>query len=63
MAQMNEELLETKYSGNVFARLFAYVRPHIKTMLLALVLVLTVTGIDLIKPVLIGNAIDKYIEG
>jgi len=63
MAQMNEELLETKYNGNAFARLFAYVRPHIKTMLLALVLVLTVTGIDLIKPVLIGNAIDRYIEG
>ncbi len=63
MAQMNEELLETKYSGNVFARLFAYVKPHIKTMILALVLVLTVTGIDLVKPVLIGNAIDDYIEG
>ncbi len=63
MAQMNEELLETKYEGNVFARLFAYVKPHMKTMLLALFLVLTVTGIDLIKPVLIGNAIDKYIEG
>ena len=63
MAQMNEELLETKYSGNVFARLFAYVKPHIKTMILALVLVLIVTGIDLVKPVLIGNAIDDYIEG
>ncbi|MBQ4426067.1 MAG: ABC transporter ATP-binding protein [Lachnospiraceae bacterium] len=32
-------------------------------MILALILVLTVTGIDLVKPVLIGNAIDKYIEG
>ena len=63
MAQMNEEVLETKYNGNVFARLFAYVTPHLKTMLLALALVLTVTGIDLLKPVLIGNAIDGYIEG
>ena len=63
MAQMNEELLETKYEGNAFARLFAYVKPHIKTMLLALLLVLIVTGIDLVKPVLIGSAIDDYIEG
>ncbi len=63
MAQLNEEALETKYNGNVFARLFAYVKPHIKTMLLALFLVLTVTGIDLIKPVLIGKAIDDHIEG
>ena len=63
MAQLNEEALETKYNGNVFARLFAYVGPHLKTMLLALFLVLTVTGIDLVKPVLIGKAIDGYIEG
>ena len=63
MAQLNEEALETKYNGNVFARLFAYVKPHIRTMLLALFLVLTVTGIDLLKPALIGKAIDDHIEG
>ena len=63
MAQMHEELLETKYEGNAFARLLTYVRPHIKAMVLALVLVLLVTGINLVKPVLIGNAIDKYIKG
>ena len=62
MAQMYEEALETKYEGNVFARLFAYVKPHIRTMLLALFLVLTVTGIDLVKPILIGEAIDEHIE-
>ena len=28
MAQMNEEQLETRYEGNVFARLFAYILPH-----------------------------------
>ena len=63
MAQMHEEALETKYEGNVFTRLLAYVKPHVKTMVLALILVLTVTGINLVKPVLIGTAIDKYIEG
>ena len=63
MAQMHEELLETKYEGNVFTRLLAYVKPHVGTMVLALALLLMVTGINLIKPILIGNAIDKYIEG
>ena len=63
MAQMHEELLETKYEGNVFTRLLAYVKPHVGTMILALILLLMVTGINLIKPILIGNAIDKYIEG
>ena len=63
MAQMHEELLETKYEGNVFTRLLTYVEPHIGTMVLALILLLMVTGINLIKPILIGNAIDEYIEG
>ena len=63
MAQMHEELLETKYEGNAFTRLLAYVKPHIGTMVLALILLLMVTGINLIKPILIGNAIDKYING
>ena len=63
MAQMHEELLETKYEGNAFTRLLAYVKPHIGTMVLALALLLMVTGINLIKPILIGNAIDDHIEG
>ena len=63
MAKLNEEVLETRYDGNVFGRLFSYVKPHTKVMLLALVLVLAVTGIDLVRPVLIGDAIDTYIEG
>ena len=63
MAKLNEEVLETRYEGNVFGRLFSYVKPHTKVMLLALVLVLAVTGIDLVRPVLIGDAIDTYIEG
>ncbi|MBE7008519.1 MAG: ABC transporter ATP-binding protein [Ruminococcaceae bacterium] len=62
MAQMNEELLETKYDGNVFGRLFAYVKPHAATIALCLVLVLVVTALNLYRPILIGDAIDNYIE-
>ena len=62
MAQMNEELLETKYNGNVFARLFAYVKPHAGTLVLCLALVMVVTAFNLYRPILIGDAIDNYIE-
>lgn len=62
MAQMSEELLETKYDGSVFARLFAYVKPHAATVALCLVLVLAGTAFDLYRPILIGEAIDRYIE-
>jgi len=62
MAQMNEELLETKYNGNVFKRLFAYVRPHAPTVAVCLVLVLIVTALELYRPILIGGAIDNYIK-
>ncbi len=62
MAQMNEELLETKYDGNVFARLFAYVKPHRGTIAVCLLLVLAVTALNLYRPILIGDAIDNYIE-
>jgi len=52
-----------KYEGSVFRRLLAYVRPHWKTVAAALILVLVVTVLDLLRPILIGDAIDSYIEG
>ena len=62
MAQMNHE---TEASGGkgVFLRIVSYVRPYIRTMLLCLVLVLAVTALNLYRPILIGRAIDVYIEG
>lgn len=55
--------MEYHYEGNVFTRLFAYLKPYKLQMTLALVLVLLVTAFDLAKPMLIGQAIDLYIEG
>ena len=62
MATLKEEALETKYDGNVFARLFAYVKPHAGTVAFCLVLVLAVTALNLYRPILIGDAIDRYIK-
>lgn len=63
MGKIAEEKVESEYSGHVFKRLFAYMKPYAKEMVISLVLVLLITGFELIKPVLIGDAIDQYIEG
>lgn len=63
MAKIEEEVLETAYEGNVFSRLFSYMKPHIKVILLCFALILVITGLDLVRPMLIARAIDTYIEG
>ena len=60
---MQEEVLETAYHGNVFKRLFGYMKPHLRVAALCLVLVLLSTAFNLYRPILIGDAIDDYIEG
>lgn len=63
MAEIVEEKVETEYSGSIMKRLFSYLKPYTKQMIFSLVLVLIITGLELVRPVLIGNAIDMYIEG
>lgn len=62
MAEMIEEKNESKVSGHLISRLFAYMIPYKKQMVLSLILVLCITGFELLRPVLIGEAIDTYIE-
>lgn len=54
---------EIQYNGSVFKRLFSYLRPYVREMIVSLLLVLAITGFELLRPILIGNAIDVYIEG
>ena len=60
---MQEEVLETAYHGSVMKRLFVYMKPHLRVGALCLVLVLLSTAFNLYRPILIGDAIDDYIEG
>lgn len=48
---------------SVFLRLMGYLRPHLGTLLLALGLVLVVTASDLLRPIIIGNAMDVITGG
>lgn len=44
-------------------RLLSYLKPHKWVMTLATVLVLFIIAVDLYRPIIIGNAIDQYING
>ncbi len=63
MAKIMNEKNEAIYSGSIVKRLLTYVKPYIKQMVLSVVLVLLITVFELSKPILIGDAIDIYIEG
>ncbi len=44
-------------------RLLAYLKPHKKVMTIATLLVLFIIVVELYRPIIIGNAIDNYING
>lgn len=47
----------------VFRRLLGYLRPHVGTLLLALLLVMVTTVSDLLRPIIIGTAMDEITAG
>ncbi|MBR6966608.1 MAG: ABC transporter ATP-binding protein [Clostridia bacterium] len=44
-------------------RLIGYLKPHRRIFITCLVLVLALTALELVKPIIVGNAIDRYITG
>lgn len=58
-----KESNDIRYEGNAFLRMMSYMKPYWKTVLFCFALVLIVTGLELYRPMLIANAIDKYITG
>lgn len=62
MARIVNENQDVHYNGNLFLRLLSYMKPHLKQLFLCALLILLITGIDLERPILIGDAIDLYIE-
>ena len=43
-------------------RLLTYLKPHIWTMTCATLLVLLIIAVELYRPIIIGDAIDQYIN-
>ena len=60
MNNLTEDKLESSYKGNALLRLLSYMKPYLGWFLLCLALVLALTGFDLYRPILIGDAIDLF---
>ncbi len=46
---------------NLFSRMFGYAKPYMSTFYMALFLTLILAGLAVARPILIGDAIDKYV--
>ena len=60
MNSMTDDKLESNYKGNALLHLLSYMKPYAGWVMLCLVLVLALTGFDLYRPTLIGDAIDNF---
>ena len=60
MSVLTEDSLESNYKGNALLHLLSYMKPYVGWVFLSLVLVLALTGIDLYRPMLIGDAVDTF---
>lgn len=65
---MSKELYEDKvadkqYDSKLMNRLLRYAKPYWKYLLLAMIMMLFVTGLELLRPYLLKVAIDDYITG
>lgn len=62
MANRREIDYEKSIGGSVLKRLLRYAKPYWHWMAFAFLLVLCITGLELLRPILVGYAIDEYIE-
>ncbi len=60
---VHEGIADVHYEGSAMKRLLAYLKPHRKTLAICVTLVIALTVLDLYRPILIGDAIDRYITG
>lgn len=63
MAKIEKEQVVTSYHGKLYSRLFGYMKPYMGSFVLAVILVLAVTALNLYRPMLMSRVIDDYIEG
>lgn len=60
MSSFTDDQIESSYKGSAMMRLLSYMRPYLGWFSLCLALVLALTGFDLYRPMLIGDAIDLF---
>ena len=60
---MEYEIEKKNFDIKIILRLSKYIKPFILQFILAFILLLSLTGLQIIKPLIIGNAIDNFING
>lgn len=60
MSSLTDDKIEANYKGNALLHLLSYMKPYAGWVFLSLLLVLALTGFDLYRPILIGDAIDLF---
>jgi ATP-binding cassette subfamily B protein len=60
MSTLTDDKIESNYRGNALLHLLSYMKPYAGWVFLSLILVLALTGFDLYRPILIGDAIDLF---
>ncbi|MCM0646957.1 ABC transporter ATP-binding protein/permease [Clostridium swellfunianum] len=63
MEKYNEESLAKSYDSRLMKRLLIYAKPFRMYLIAVILLMLLGTGLDLLRPILIKNAIDNNING
>ena len=63
MENESEEALTKSYDSRLIRRLLAYAKPYGLWIVLSIILLLAITGLELLRPILIGEAIDQFISG
>lgn len=59
----DEEIMGKAYDARLMKRLLKYARPHWKWLLLSMLLLVLITGLELLNPYLLKVSIDDYING
>ena len=62
MSTLTDDNIESNYKGNALLHLLSYMKPYVGWVIICLALVLALTGFDLYRPTLIGDAIDLFKE-
>ena len=62
MSNFNDDKTESSFNGNALFRLLTYTKPHLHWFGISLVLVMILTGTELLRPIFIGDAINLFKE-
>ncbi len=60
MSTLTDDKIESNYKGSALLHLLSYMKPYVGWVAVCLILVLALTGFDLYRPMLIGDAIDLF---